>query len=102
MRKNTIYIIGTILLIASIALITAGTLIHKSYVSAAGIAGALLAVVLVASASGYKRIWKCEKCGTVTEIGLKQYYVSPTGRQNVKRLHCTKCNKKTWFKGIEK
>lgn len=38
--------------------------------------------------------WKCTKCGEVFEINLKQYIFS-INLVDSKKLHCSKCNKKT-------
>ncbi len=96
MKKNYLTWVSLAFLLVSIGLIFAGPAMGKYYVSVIGILGAFLGVFLLAGSIGYKRYWKCERCGDKVSIGLWTYLISNNGRSRQKRLFCSKCNKKTW------
>lgn len=96
MKKNHLSVISLLFLLASVALIFVGPAVHRYIISVAGILGSFLGVFLLAGSIGYKRYWKCERCGEKVSIGLWTYLISTNGRARQKRLFCPKCNKKTW------
>lgn len=100
MKKNILFIFSILLCIVSLVLTFAGPFTHRYYLSIIGILGAFLSVFLLAGSATYKRVWRCEKCGENMSIGIWTYLMSTTGRYNQKKLRCSKCKRKTWFRSV--
>lgn len=96
MKKNHLSMFSLIFLLASVALIFVGPATNRYYISMIGILFSFFGVFLLAGSIGYKRYWKCERCGEKVSIGIWTYLISTNGRSRQKRLFCSKCNKKTW------